>query len=120
MLDHLELKTTNLKACLEFYRHVLAPLGYTFEVDGPAKGFGHQGQLDFWLREGAPASLDVHFAFQAQTRAEVEAAYALAPSYGGTADREPALAPHIHPNYYAGYARDPDGRLVEFVCHRVE
>jgi hypothetical protein len=35
-------------------------------------------------------------------------------------DRAPALAPHIHPDYYAGYLRDPDGRLVEFVCHAAE
>ena len=35
-------------------------------------------------------------------------------------DRAPALAPHVHPNYYAAYLRDPDGRLVKFTCHEAE
>ena len=35
-------------------------------------------------------------------------------------DRAPALAPHVHPNYYAAYLRDPDGRLIEFTCHEAE
>ena len=36
---------------------------------------------------------------------------------GHALDRAPALMPHIHPDYYAGFFRDPDGRLIEFVCH---
>ena len=31
-----------------------------------------------------------------------------------------ATVPRVHPNYYAGYLRDPDGRLIEFVCHKPE
>jgi len=26
----------------------------------------------------------------------------------------------VHPNYYAAYLRDPDGRLIEFTCHEAE
>ena len=47
----------------------------------------------------------------------VDRIYAIGGEKGHSLDRAPALAPHIHPNYYAGYLRDPDGRLVEFVCH---
>ncbi|MDQ8757072.1 hypothetical protein RCO27_12620 [Sphingosinicella sp. LHD-64] len=36
---------------------------------------------------------------------------------GHRLDRAPAVMPHIHPSYYAGFFRDPDGRLIEFVCH---
>jgi len=35
-------------------------------------------------------------------------------------DRAPARTPHIHRNYYAGFLRDPDGRLVEIVCNGAE
>jgi catechol 2,3-dioxygenase-like lactoylglutathione lyase family enzyme len=119
MLDHVEIRTRRLADCLAFYSAVLAPLGYALAVDGEVKGFGHGGRLDFWIGEGEP-SRDVHFAFTAETRADVDRAFALGGSHGGAQDRAPALAPHIHPNYYAGYARDPDGRLVEFVSHTAE
>ena len=116
MLDHIEIRTRRVAACVDFYRQVLAPLGYALAVDGDVKGFGHYGRLDFWIAAGEPSS-DVHYAFAATNRAAVDRAFALGGDHGGTQDRAPALAPHIHPDYYAGYARDPDGRLVEFVSH---
>lgn len=116
MLDHVEIQTRDVDRCVGFYREVLAPVGYALVVDGPAKGFGDGDRVDFWIIEGTPSE-DVHFAFTAASRGDVDAAFARADCHGGTPDRAPALAPHIHPNYYAGYARDPDGRLVEFVSH---
>lgn len=119
MLDHLEIRTRKMADCIGFYRAVLEPLGYEIAVDGLAKGFGHEGRLDFWLVDGDP-SLDVHYAFAAPNRVRVHRAFDAAEGTGGIQDRAPALAPNIHPNYYAGYARDPDGRLVEFVCQLPE
>ena len=116
MIDHLELKTRNLFESTRFYADLLAPLGYTLRVDGPAKGFGDGTSLDLFLVEGDP-SANVHFAFSAPDRPTVDRIYALGQQAGHTLDRAPALAPHIHPNYYAGYLRDPDDRLVEFVSH---
>lgn len=119
MIDHLEIQTRDVGATAAFYAAVLAPLGYTLQVDEKAKGFGAGPALDFFIIEGAPSS-DVHYAFQAPARAVVNDIYELARQEGFELDRAPALAPHIHPNYYAGYLRDPDGRLVEFVCHHAE
>ena len=116
MLDHLEIKTPDLARTLYFYATLLAPLGYRQMVDGAAMGFGEGQRLDFFLAEGE-ASANVHFAFTAPDRRAVDAIYAIGRKAGFTLDREPALAPHIHPNYYAGYLRDPDDRLIEFVCH---
>jgi catechol 2,3-dioxygenase-like lactoylglutathione lyase family enzyme len=119
MIDHLELKTRDLAESVRFYTDLLGPLGYKLTVDGPAKGFGDGLSLDLFLLEGNP-SANVHFAFRATDRATVDRIYALGRDAGHKLDREPALAPHIHPNYYAGYLRDPDDRLVEFVCHAPE
>lgn len=119
MLDHLEVHTRRMEQCVAFYRAVLDPLGYTLVVDGAQKGFGHNGRLDFWIVEGEP-STDVHYAFAAADRTAVHQAFGRAAAHGGSQDRPPALAPHIHPHYFAGYARDPDGRLVEFVCQQAE
>ncbi len=116
MIDHLELRTSNLAASTRFYTDLLAPLGYRLKVDGPAKGFGDGISLDLFLIEGDP-SANMHFAFRAPDRATVDRIHALGRKAGHRLDRAPALAPHIHPNYYAGYLRDPDDRLVEFVCH---
>ena len=116
MIDHLEIKTRQLDASLKFYADALGPLGYTQKVDGPAKGFGDGVMLDLFLVDGDP-SQNVHFAFRACDRATVDRIYEIGRERGHTLERAPALAPHIHPNYYAGYLCDPDGRLIEFVCH---
>jgi catechol 2,3-dioxygenase-like lactoylglutathione lyase family enzyme len=117
LLDHLEIRTRRLDDCVTFYRRVLEPAGYRLLVDGPQKGFGSNGgRLDFWIVEGEP-SADVHYAFLAGNRLAVDRAYRLAGEHGGALDRAPAVLPHIHPHYYAGFAHDPDGRLVEFVSH---
>ncbi|UIJ46878.1 VOC family protein [Sphingomonas cannabina] len=119
MIDHLELYTRKPVETVAFYARALAPLGYTLQVDGPSKGFGDGTTLDLFIAEGDPVS-HVHFALAVPDRTTVDRVYAEAEAAGLTLDRAPALAPHIHPNYYAGYLRDPDGRLVEFVCQRPE
>lgn len=116
MIDHIEIRTTRLAESLAFYADALAPLGYAQKVDGPAKGFGDGSALDLFLVEGEMPS-DLHFAFTAPDRATVDRIYEAGRAAGHVLDRAPALAPHIHPNYYAGYLRDPDGRLIEFVSH---
>ena len=84
-----------------------------------AKGFGDGISLDLFLADGEPSG-NVHFAFRAPDRATVDRIYEIGRERGHALDRAPALAPHIHANYYAGYLRDPDGRLIEFVCHAPE
>lgn len=117
MIDHLELQTRKIDQAARFYGEVLAPLGYRQMMDGAAKGFGANGAMDLFLVEGDP-SANVHFAFAAPTRCAVDEAWRAGETGGHVTDRPPVLAPHIHPNYYAGYLRDPDGRLVELVCQR--
>jgi catechol 2,3-dioxygenase-like lactoylglutathione lyase family enzyme len=121
MIDHLELQTRSIPESVRFYSEVLKPLGYSRKLDGPAQGFGSgDGEdMDLFLIDGEP-SANVHFAFAAASRAAVDHAWSAGREGGHTLDRPPALAPHIHPYYYAGYLRDPDGRLVEIVCQLPE
>jgi len=118
MIDHIELRTRDLPASMRFYAAVLAPLGYTQTVDGATKGFGDVRGPDFFLIAGEPADL-AHYAFRAPSRATVRACYQQGAAFNAL-DRAPSLAPQVHPNYYAAYLRDPDGRLVEFTCHEAE
>ena len=118
MIDHLELHTRDLPASVRFYAAVLEPLGYRQSVDGTAKGFGDDRGPDFFLVAGEPAD-HAHYAFRAPSRALVRACYEKGSAFNSL-ERAPALAPHVHPNYYAAYLRDPDGRVVEFTCHEAE
>jgi catechol 2,3-dioxygenase-like lactoylglutathione lyase family enzyme len=117
MIDHIELKTRRRAEAARFYGDVLAPLGYHLKLDGPVQGFGADGGMDLFLIDGEP-SANVHFAFVAGSRDAVDACWAAGRNNGHQTDRQPALAPHIHPDYYAGYLRDPDGLLVEIVCQK--
>jgi catechol 2,3-dioxygenase-like lactoylglutathione lyase family enzyme len=117
VIDHLEIRTRDMAAHVRFYADVLAPLGYTLRADAAAKGFGDDNGLDFFIVEGEPTT-GAHYAFTVASRDVVDRVHQIARSEGHALDRAPALAPHIHPHYYAGYLRDPDGRLVEFVCHK--
>jgi catechol 2,3-dioxygenase-like lactoylglutathione lyase family enzyme len=58
-----------------------------------------------------------HVAFNCASRAAVDAGHAAALAAGGRDNGAPKLLPHIHPNYYAAFVRDPDGHNIEFVCH---
>jgi catechol 2,3-dioxygenase-like lactoylglutathione lyase family enzyme len=119
MIDHLEIQSRDVEASARFYSQVLETLGYRLTETRTGSGFGDEHGLDFFIAEGEP-SAKVHFAFRAQSRRIVDTIYDRARASGLMLDREPALAPHVHPDYYSGYLRDPDGRLVEFVCHNSE
>ena len=72
-------------------------------------GFGPEGQLRFAVRSGKEPSTTAHFAFQAESRATVDAFHAVAIAGGGTDAGPPGVREHYHPNYYAAFVGDPDG-----------
>lgn len=118
MIDHVELFVADAHRSSAFFRAALAPLGYACHVSGASNGFGvTAAQLDFWVRAGGPSAPLPHVAFNAVTRNSVDKAYRAALAAGGTDNGAPKLLPHLHPDYYAGFVRDPDGHNIEFVCH---
>ena len=66
MLDHVFLTVSDTDSSIAFYTAALAPLGIVNRLDydgkdGPPghpdlKGFGSNGRVYFWLREGAADS----------------------------------------------------------------
>lgn len=118
MIDHLELLVADLSRATTFFRGALAPLGYAVHVDGLPRGFGTApDRLDFWLRDGGPSTPRPHLAFHCASRALVDAAHQAALAVGGIDNGAPRVLDHIHPRYYAGFVRDPDGHNIELVCH---
>jgi len=118
MIDHVELFVANPARSVAFFRAALSPLGYGVHVQGESNGLGADAKhLDFWLRSGGPSQPLPHVAFNCTNRSAVDASHAAALAAGGHDNGSPKLLPHIHPNYYAGFVRDPDGHNIEFVCH---
>lgn len=125
MLDHVFLSVRDTERSMAFYAAALAPLGIAHRVDydgrqGPPghadlKGFGAQGRVFFWLRQGTAAPDAVHVGFVADSEAMVNAAHAAALAAGAGEIHPPGPQLHYDPRYYAAQVRDPDGYSLEFV-----
>jgi catechol 2,3-dioxygenase-like lactoylglutathione lyase family enzyme len=126
MIDHTGITVSDMARSREFYRQVLAALGYTLRKDfgqavgfGVAEGFGRSQDPggDFWIAQGAPMQPRAHIAFSAADHRTVEAFHAAALQAGGSDNGAPGLRPHYHADYYAAFVLDPDGYNIEAVCH---
>lgn len=129
MLDHVGVAVANAERSRAFYEQALAPLGISLimtatpeqtESGGTAHGFGADGKPYFWVGDNEAVGEGTHVAFEAGTRAEVDAFHRAALGAGGRDNGGPGLRPHYHPDYYAAFVFDPDGTNVEAVCHRPE
>lgn len=125
MLDHVFLSVSDVTRSIRFYEAALTQLGITARLDydgkdGPPghvdlKGFGANGRVFFWLREGIVEGRAAHVGFVAKSKAEVDAAYAAAMKEGAVDNGAPGARLHYDPDYYAANVLDPDGYSLEFV-----
>jgi catechol 2,3-dioxygenase-like lactoylglutathione lyase family enzyme len=125
MLDHLSLAVSDVKRARAFYDRALAPLGVSVLMSVPdgqggeaALGYGSDGRAYFWIGGGQPPTGRLHVAFDADSRALVDAFYAAAIEAGGRDNGPPGLRAHYDPDYYGAFVFDPDGHNVEAVCRR--
>ena len=118
MLDHVQLVVRDLGASRRFYDAAMTvleiPLGG--EMDGM-----------FWFDELCVSTADSpaaqghltgrnHLAFQAKSRAMVEAFHKAGLAAGAKDNGAPGERPY-HPGYYAAFLLDPDGNNIEAVHH---
>ena len=125
MLDHIFLTVSDLTRSAAFYEAVLPIIGITIrhDYDAPAhlpdhpplKGFGANGRIFFWLKQGDPSPSALHIGFMAHSETEVQAAHQAALAAGATEIHPPGPQPHYDPRYYAAQLRDPDGYSFEVV-----
>ena len=125
VIDHIGFPVSDYERSKAFYDKALVPLGYVLIMEvghagngDRAAGFGRAGKPEIWIGEEGGVGAVVHVAIAADDRATVDAFYHAALAAGGTDNGPPGLRTHYHPNYYAAFARDPDGHNVEAVCHR--
>ena len=118
LIDHVQLVVSDLSASQKFYEAIFDVL----EI--PMGGTGHGF---FWADELFVCSPDIeaalgaltgrcHLAFQAKSRAMVDAFYTQALANGGKDNGAPGER-HYHSGYYAAFVLDPDGNNIEAVFH---
>jgi len=128
MYSHVTVGTSLMNRSMRFYDAALAPLGMkrkrTFKIAISYAPEDFSGINEpFWVlrphdeKEATPGN-GATVAFEAQTRAAVDAFHAAALASGGSDEGPPGLRTHYHPDYYGAYVRDPDGNKICAVCHR--
>lgn len=118
LIDHLQLVVRDLPASLAFYSAVFDMLG--IPIGGRGEDFFWADELFVSTRDSQAAQGALtgrhHLAFQAASRAVVDAFYKTALANGGEDNGAPGERPY-HPGYYAAFVLDPDGNNIEAVFH---
>lgn len=124
MIDHLGVQVADVDASLAFYLRVFEPIGLREAIRFPAGDSfvvglsGRDGVAGFWLCPAERAQdRELHVAFEAASRDEVEAVHEAAVGAGAEVLHAPREWPEYHPGYYGVFLRDLDGHNVEAVCH---
>lgn len=117
MIAHTSLAVRDFAAAKSFYERALAPLGYAAKMEaGESAGFNDGKNTDFWIGESATVNPS-HVAFEAKSKAEVEAFHRAALAAGGRDNGPPGYRQEYWPGYYAAFVHDPDGHNIEAVWY---
>lgn len=128
-IHHIDLTVKDAVLARPFYEAVLGHMGYVLATQYP------DGYCDFDLNSTRFCSIGIrgesgpnagrthdrytpglhHIAWEAESRADVDALYALLLQIGATILDPPAEYPHYGPTYYAVFFADPDGLKLEYV-----
>ena len=123
MFLYITLGTNDLAAAKRFYDAVMPTLGLILREEDPNEiGYGTPApaRIRLWITkpyDGKPATTanGAMPAFDAPTRAAVDAFHTAGLAAGGTDEGAPGLRPYGD-NFYACYLRDPDGNKLSAVC----
>jgi len=127
MLAYVTVGSNDIEKAGAFYDAVLKPLGIVRSTNlgheigyAPEMRAGAGRQRRFFVvspfnRAPATAGNGVDVAFEAPSRAAVDAFHAAALAHGGTCEGPPGLRPHYHASFYTAYVRDLDGNKLNAV-----
>lgn len=121
MLGHLSFGVRDLARASVFYDAVLSSLGWVRLWNGGDRGLGYGPpdggeKLNLFARaDAAPPGPGFHLAFDAPSRAMVDAFHAAALANGGLDRGAPGVRLRYGPTYYACFVTDPDGHRLEAV-----
>jgi catechol 2,3-dioxygenase-like lactoylglutathione lyase family enzyme len=111
VFDHVEIHVSDLAASRAFYGEALG----LPTVDGELVEWGDFGVVA--VDEEHPLTRNLHIAFGAADRDEVDAWWNRMVEAGYESDGEPGERPQYSASYYGAFVIDPDGNSVEAVHH---
>jgi len=111
LIDHVHLRSPDLKAAKTFYKAVFEALGIPFTEEDT-----HLWADEFWIDAGDQPT-HVHLAFQAPDQETVRRFHDAGLKAGGRDNGPPGERTIYHPGYYAAFLFDPDGNNIEAVYH---
>ena len=111
MLDHVDIRVSDLDASARFYDTVLGVLGK--QRTATEDGFAEWTAFSIH-RDDQPVTRRLHVAFYAPHEL-VDAFHRAGVEAGFTSDGEPGLRTQYTPEYYGAFLLDPDGNSVEAV-----
>ena len=119
LIDHVQLVVRDLSAAQKFYAGIFESL--EIPIGGTGDDYFWADELFVSTAESKAAQGRVtgrnHLAFQAGSRAMVDAFYKAALASGGRDNGAPGERAQYHPGYYAAFVLDPDGNNIEAVYH---
>jgi catechol 2,3-dioxygenase-like lactoylglutathione lyase family enzyme len=118
VIDHVDLRVSDLAASRRFYVAVLAPLGFRLLYEDQGRiAFGAHGADDFGISQHEQPTTHLHLAFSAPSTAAVDDFHRAALAHGGRCNGEPGYRPQYHAGYYGAFVLDLDGNNIEAVFH---
>lgn len=128
MLGHLGLNVDDLAATKAYYDRFMPLLGFETFLDRAEElayrpAGGKPGTFLFFYVAESVGGYDrrhgglQHMAFMVRPRRLVDEAHALASRLGSTVLHPPREFPEYPPPYYATFWLDPNGFVLEAVCH---
>jgi predicted lactoylglutathione lyase len=116
MIAHTTLPVSNFKKAKKFYSAVLKTLGYRNNMqDGESAGFNDGKNTDLWIAKQKKV-VPTHIAFEAKSRARVQAFHNAALRAGAKDNGAPGYRDYS-PGYFAAFILDADGNNVEAVWY---
>jgi catechol 2,3-dioxygenase-like lactoylglutathione lyase family enzyme len=111
MWDHVTIRASDRESSRSFYELVLGVLGHERNsARGTTFGIAQADDDD-------PATRNLHVAFVARSREDVDTFWRTGVDAGYRSDGEPGPRPQYSPSYYGGFLLDPDGNSAEAVYH---
>lgn len=121
MFDHVVFGASDYAASKAFFLKALEPIGMAVVQEGPLGiEMSADGKSSLCIRRAEERPAQLHIAFRAENRAQVDAFHRAALQAGGKDNGAPGLRPSYHANYYAAFVIAPDGHNIEVVCHEPE
>jgi catechol 2,3-dioxygenase-like lactoylglutathione lyase family enzyme len=107
MIDHVTIRVSDFEESKRFYTTVLEPLGRSLDWEDSDTSFAEWGDFSI-AHDARPLTRNLHVAFAASSRTEVDAFHAAAVEAGYRDNGKPGERPQYHPGYHAAYVLDHD------------